>query len=260
MRTCLIYANNEPKSALARDLGDCRDNKGNIVFLEVRPSLRRIPASHHALHVGDRYEGVGVLCLDVVHKLTIFLFGEDRKDLFLLRVAVAAGCGVDGDSALECFDDVALEIIVVLGDHADADLSGELVDKVVQDEAAEVGGQGADDHGLEVVGEIGACDGHHSGDNDGLSEIHVEVLVHDLRDNIETAGCRVGVEEDRLSETDHNDHTNYIQGDVPRRRSRIREGGFKYEEKYREQDGDKDDLCPEGLIHEEECQDDADDV
>ena len=23
-----IYANNEPKSALARDLGDCRDNKG----------------------------------------------------------------------------------------------------------------------------------------------------------------------------------------------------------------------------------------
>ena len=25
----LIYANNEPKSALARDLGDCRDNRGN---------------------------------------------------------------------------------------------------------------------------------------------------------------------------------------------------------------------------------------
>ena len=23
-----IYANNEPKSALARELGDCRDNKG----------------------------------------------------------------------------------------------------------------------------------------------------------------------------------------------------------------------------------------
>ena len=70
--------------------------------------------------------------------------------------------------------------------------------------------------------------------------------------------CRVGVEEDRLSETDHNDHTNYIQGDVPRRRSRIREGGFKYEEKYREQDGDKDDLCPESLIDKEKRQDDAD--
>ena len=24
------YANNEPKSALARDLGDCRDNKGKL--------------------------------------------------------------------------------------------------------------------------------------------------------------------------------------------------------------------------------------
>ena len=25
-----VYANNEPKSALARDLGDCRDNKGKL--------------------------------------------------------------------------------------------------------------------------------------------------------------------------------------------------------------------------------------
>ncbi len=25
-----IYANNEPKSALVRDLGDCRDNKGKF--------------------------------------------------------------------------------------------------------------------------------------------------------------------------------------------------------------------------------------
>ncbi len=25
-----IYANNEPKSVLARDLGDCRDNKGKL--------------------------------------------------------------------------------------------------------------------------------------------------------------------------------------------------------------------------------------
>ena len=25
-----IYANNEPKSALARDSGDCRDNKGKL--------------------------------------------------------------------------------------------------------------------------------------------------------------------------------------------------------------------------------------
>ena len=25
-----IYANNEPKSALARDLSDCRDNKGKL--------------------------------------------------------------------------------------------------------------------------------------------------------------------------------------------------------------------------------------
>jgi len=29
-RLAVFYANNEPKSALARDLGDCRDNKGKL--------------------------------------------------------------------------------------------------------------------------------------------------------------------------------------------------------------------------------------
>ena len=88
----------------------------------------------------------------------------------------------------------------------------------------------------------------------------MEIFVHDLRDNVETAGRGVCVKEDGLSVADHNDHADYVQGDVPRRRSRIREGGFKYEEKYREQDGDEDDLCPEGLIDKEKRQDDADDV
>lgn len=241
-----------------------KENAGNrcwrCVILEVRPSLRRIPASHHAFHVGDRYEGVWVLCLDIVHKLTIFLFGEDRKDLFLLRVTVAAGGGVDGDTALERLDDIAFKIIIVLGDDADADLAGELVDKIVQDEAAEVGGQGTNDHGLEVVGEVGACNGHETCDNDGLSEVHVQVLVHDLRDNVETTGCGVGIEEDRLSVADHNDHSHNIQGDISRRGYRTREKKLEHEEQRRQQDGDKDDLRPEGLIHEEECQDDADDV
>ena len=38
----LIYANNEPKSVLARDLGDCRDNLRNSrsVFLIVRDNRR----------------------------------------------------------------------------------------------------------------------------------------------------------------------------------------------------------------------------
>ena len=37
-----VYANNEPKSALARDLGDCRDNKGKLakrVFTCLRKNI-----------------------------------------------------------------------------------------------------------------------------------------------------------------------------------------------------------------------------
>ena len=37
-----IYANNEPKSALARDLGDCRDNKGKLAK-RVFTCLQEIP-------------------------------------------------------------------------------------------------------------------------------------------------------------------------------------------------------------------------
>lgn len=141
----------------------------------------------------------------------------------------------------------------MLGDHADADLSGELVDKVVQDEAAEVGGQGADDHGLEVVGEIGACDGHHSGDNDGLSEIHVEVLVHDLRDNVETAGRGVGVKEDCLSVA-----ITTIIPTTSRAIFPVGEPGFGNRiSNTKRSAGSRTEikmiLCPEGLIHEEEA-------
>ena len=167
---------------------------------------------------------------------------------------------VDSDAALEILDHIAAEFIVVFGDHAHPDLSGELIDKVVQHETAEVGRQSTDDHGLKIVGEIGARDRHHAGDDDRLSEIQMEIFVHDLRDNIETAGCRVGVEEDRLSETGSQRSYQLHPGRCSPSEIPDPEGGFKYEEKYREQDGDKDDLCPESLIDKEKRQDDADDV
>ena len=37
-----FYTNNEPKSALARDLGDCRDNKGKLAK-RVFTCLQEIP-------------------------------------------------------------------------------------------------------------------------------------------------------------------------------------------------------------------------
>ena len=56
-----IYTNNEPKSALARDLGDCRDNKGKLakrVFTclreqraKVRACARRPNVTRHILFI-----------------------------------------------------------------------------------------------------------------------------------------------------------------------------------------------------------------
>ena len=42
LQSVFIYANDEPKSALARDLGDCRDNKGKLAK-RVFTCLQEIP-------------------------------------------------------------------------------------------------------------------------------------------------------------------------------------------------------------------------
>ena len=73
------------------ELGDCRDNKGNIGFLEdVRLfGVFQLPTTRFTF--GDRDKRVWIFRLDIVHKLTIFLLCEDRQDLALLGIAVAAG-------------------------------------------------------------------------------------------------------------------------------------------------------------------------
>ena len=196
----------------------------------------------------------------VLEKIPAALAERVASELTIPIIGIGAGGGVDGDTSLERLDDVTFKIIIVLGDDTDADLSGELVNEVVQNETAEVSGQGSDDHGLEIVGKVGACDGHKTSDDDGFSEVHMEIFVHDFRDNVETAGRSVRVKEDSLSVADHDDHGDHIHSDISGRGYRTREQKLEHEEKRRQQDGDKDDLCPEGLIHEEECQDDADDV
>ena len=83
---CCINSEETAGGRICRNCVCSAENAGNRFWrrmvLEVRPSFRRIPASHHALHVGDRYEGVGVLCLDVVHKLTIFPVSYTHLDVY----------------------------------------------------------------------------------------------------------------------------------------------------------------------------------
>ena len=49
------YANNEPKSAVARDLGDCRDNKGKLA--------KRVFTCFIGNPAGTYYEIKGTACL-----------------------------------------------------------------------------------------------------------------------------------------------------------------------------------------------------
>ena len=56
-----FYANNEPKSALARDLGDCRDNKGKLakrVFTCYNRNSGEFPVTKKAHSIKN-----GVICL-----------------------------------------------------------------------------------------------------------------------------------------------------------------------------------------------------
>ena len=52
LQSVFIYANDEPKSALARDLGDCRDNKGKLAK-RVFTCLRKNISDTEKTGVGD---------------------------------------------------------------------------------------------------------------------------------------------------------------------------------------------------------------
>ena len=54
-REFFYYANNEPKSAVARDLGDCRDNKGKLA--------KRVFTCFIGNPDGTYYEIKGTACL-----------------------------------------------------------------------------------------------------------------------------------------------------------------------------------------------------
>ena len=74
----LIYADNEPKSVPARDLGDCRDNLRNsrsvflIVFSIARPENNAKKAVLQSANCKEQIEGVpgyDEICDAVIHAL-----------------------------------------------------------------------------------------------------------------------------------------------------------------------------------------------
>ena len=107
-----IYTNNAPRSALARDFGDCRDNKGKFakrVFACLRhEKMTKRRSSHH----GNRYGAFGVfvhlfctllykilehrkrvhallrVCDRTGHALRMPLYGPDRKRFWIASVKV----------------------------------------------------------------------------------------------------------------------------------------------------------------------------
>ncbi|MBD9007250.1 MAG: hypothetical protein EGQ98_02575 [Clostridium sp.] len=75
-----FYANNEPKSALARDLGDCRDNKGKLakrVFTCYNRKFRGIPYYT---------KGIDVPILCTRAKMQIVASGRARRILFMICI------------------------------------------------------------------------------------------------------------------------------------------------------------------------------
>ena len=132
-----IYTNNAPRSALARDFGDCRDNKGKFakrVFACLRhEKMTKRRSSHH----GNRYGAFGVfvhlfctLLYKILehrkrvhallrvrdrtgHALRMPLYGPDRKSLVLHSLCESVSVGLAPCDGLETFAELVEGLVVV---------------------------------------------------------------------------------------------------------------------------------------------------
>ena len=193
----------------------------------------------------DCDEGGGVGLFDVVHQFFVFLIVHDGDDFPADDVVVRADGIIQGCAAVEIVQDELCDLVHLRGEDADAALEVQTEDEVVDDHAAEIGADDADDDGFCVVADCGRQRDDHAGDGHCLSEIHAEIAVHDFCDDVETAGGSVAGEEKCKTDTDDEDIADRIEEGVSGKRLEIREEDFEHAHDRGHEDGGIDGFCAE---------------
>ena len=170
-----------------------------------------IPQAIDFAHVAGGDEGFDVMLLDVVHDTGELVGGEEGLDFGVRGAFVAAADVVNGAAAGKGVHDVGTDLLILVRDDADAFAPVYAGHEVVQGEAVHPGAhQADDDHPERIDGEGGAADDG-SGDGHGDADVEVQVLVHDLREDVQSAGGGVDTEEDGLRNAHHQDEDDEVQ-------------------------------------------------
>ena len=105
---------------------------------------------------------------------------------------------------------------------------------MIQHHAIEVGTKNAQHNGLFIVDKGGRKRHAHSRKRHGLAQLHVQVLVHDLCHDIQSAGGCVAVEQNAQTHADHQNIAQHIQLLTACHGAKIREQPLKKPQKYRQ--------------------------
>ena len=191
---------------------------GNLLKNGTSPSLagRRMrfllmPVAVDFADVAGRDKALDLVVADIGHQVGELVLGQQGLDLKALFAAVAAHDGIEAAAAMELFNDMPADQLMILGNDADAFLAVEAGREVVDGQAVDPGTDQTENDQMERVdGESGAADDG-AGHGDGSTDIEMEILVDDLRENVQTARGGVDTEHDGLRETQHQHEADHIE-------------------------------------------------
>ena len=147
--------------------------------------LRPVPDIRNLIYRDKRLWITGT---DMVHERLVFALIDDRDDLVVLLKIVSTGGFIDRGPAVQVVDDELAEFLFLFSDNADTPLDVLIENKVVEDDPVHICTEDTEYDRLFVLNQCGGERHAHSVDGHGLSDIHVHIFIHDLRNDIKSAG------------------------------------------------------------------------
>ena len=146
--------------------------------------LRLIP---HIRHIINRDKCFRVLLVYKLHQLLIFIFIYDGDDLTAFFHVIGSDGFIDRCTAVQVVDDKLPQLLFLLRDNADAPFDVIIKNKMIQNDSVKLRSQNTQNYCLLIVDKRrGKCHAH-TGKGHGFSKLHVEILIHDLRHDIQSA-------------------------------------------------------------------------
>ena len=140
---------------------------------------------------GNKCLGIGLF--HEVHKPSVFLTVNNGDDLAAGLIIVSADDLIKRGTAVQLVQDEIGDLVELWGDNAHAALDINSENEVIDDYARKISGNNAEDHSLCIVANGGGKSHRNSRKGARAAQIHVQIFIHYLRNDIKPAGgCIAG--------------------------------------------------------------------